>query len=280
MRDHPEAVEIDFEIVGLIAGVLGDSTVGTDADQADAGEIALAPVPLVEVLEGLNAGADEPRVPIAEVDALHAPGEQRGLGVGGEGLPVGAAVVAGRVVGLDEVGDHAVHEVRLDGVPALLEVPVVLEDAANDLRLAGQEREQVDDEHGVPEPLADEAAAGDDPCVLERRVGREDLAENAGGVGLDCEVHQLWRVGLKEIGELGGENVAIDGSGDGFPVDGAGLVNEVGLGNGAREGRGDGGGAEALEKAAARNESGFGVGRFGVAHDGCFLPAAGRSARG
>jgi len=69
---------------------------------------------------------------------------------------------------------------RTLGVPALLEIPIVLENLANTFLLAGQDCQQVHLKHGIPHPLAIEsiARAGLQPAVFQGAFGRPDLAQD------------------------------------------------------------------------------------------------------
>ncbi len=73
------------------------------------------------------------------------------------------------------------------------------EDVADELLLAGQEAQQIDDKHRAPDPLSSVVRpARNDPGILQRRSRRHDLLENALLHHAICELQQLWTAGLEE----------------------------------------------------------------------------------
>ena len=65
-------------------------------------------------------------------------------------------------------------------VPAILEIPIVLENVADDFLLVGQDAQQIDHEHGVPDPLAVVVRpARADPGVLQGFGRRLEFFQNA-----------------------------------------------------------------------------------------------------
>ena len=150
MGCQPERIEVYLVVVGLIAGSLHHAIVGAHRHQAHAVEIPLAPVPVVKGFKAGQRLADQFEVVIAAKDALHAPGQQRSLRVAWKCEPVLAAEAGRPAVRRDEVGHHAVRVFRLRLIPSILEIPVILVDAANELLAAGKNRQQVGEKGRVP----------------------------------------------------------------------------------------------------------------------------------
>ena len=198
MRDEFESVEIDLVVVGFVARVLHNAVVGANCNETDVVEITLAPVPLVESFKMRQCGAHQFHIAGAEEDALHSPGDERRLRICGKGLPVFTGKALRSAVGGDEVSDHAVGVVGLGCGPALLRVPVVLIDAADKFLLIGNDGEQIGEEGGVPYPLAYVNAAGNEPWVLEWRLGGLHASEDAVLIDIDGEGKHRRVVSLKQ----------------------------------------------------------------------------------
>ena len=90
------------------------------------------------------------------------------------------------------------HEGRLGFVPALLEVPIVLEDPANRPLLPRQDREQIQHKHRVPKPLSVIAAARGDPILRQRRIRPMQFAEHTIGVRVGGEPQDFGIVAAEE----------------------------------------------------------------------------------
>ena len=68
----------------------------------------------------------------------------------------------------------------------------------------GQDGEQIDDEHRVPDPLADVVGtAGHDPRVPERRGGGHDFGEHALFHHALCEREDFGAAGVEERLKIG-----------------------------------------------------------------------------
>ena len=156
--------------------MLDDLAVGADGHQADIGHVAFAPVPLVELLQRAEALLEQLLVLVALVHPLQSPAQDRDLRIGRISEPVV------RVAGLDHARDHVVRVVRPLRVPALLEIPVVLKDVPDEGLRVGQQRQEIDDEHRVPDPLAVEggvAGARIEPPAFQGSFRRLDLGQHA-----------------------------------------------------------------------------------------------------
>ena len=84
------------------------------------------------------------------------------------------------VSGFDHAGNHIVRILGPLRVPSRLEIPIVLENLANDLLLIGQDRQEIHLEHGVPDPLPIEGVArtGLQPAMFQGALRRSDLAHD------------------------------------------------------------------------------------------------------